>query len=103
MPNIFLSIFTSLHCYQQCIRVTIFLDLCQYLRFSDFLKKFSNLVDINYLSMALIWISLVVNEAEHLRMGCLLAIYTSLQHEAGDMQWGVELALLNKKRKAVEE
>lgn len=53
--------------------------------------------------MALIRISLVVNEAEHLRMGCLLAIYTSLQHEAGDMQWGVELALLNKKRKAVEE
>lgn len=53
--------------------------------------------------MALIWISLVINEAEHLRKGCLLALYISLQHEAGDVQWGVELALLNKKRKAAEE
>lgn len=61
---------------------------------------------INYLSVTLTWISLVINETEHVRMGYLLAIYISLQHETGDAQWTgdlVEVVLFTKERKAVEE
>ena len=36
---------------------------------------FSNLVNINYLSVASIWISLVINGAQRLRMRCLLLPY----------------------------